>query len=63
MRSKPWDFSKEQRAIRDRRIVYLRDKSHEENGSRQLTWQSIAERFDLRVDAVRKGYVRSKGGL
>ena len=63
MRSKPWDFSKEQRDIRDRRIVYLRDIEHIKNGTKQLTWKSIGGRFNLRVDAVRKGYVRSKGEI
>ena len=53
-------LSKEEQTKRDKRIVYLRDKSHLVSGGEPLTWKAISERYDLDVEAIRKAYLRSK---
>ena len=53
-------LSEEEEKKRNKRIVYLRDKSHLVSGDKQLTWRVIGERFGIKTDAAIKAYKKSK---
>ena len=56
-------MSEEDNEKRAQRIVYLRDKQHLKNGTDQLLWKEIGERFGLRGERVTIIYRKEKARL